>query len=392
MININIYTRILSELFIDRNNINNSLKHIKDLYKLNDSNINDIKNNLFSFLHHYQKLKQEIFSLFPDIDLFSSEYFSFLITLYFLRYTKKNTEEIERSYYEAFTSLLLNPLYKDAYNKILDASKNKYVINESIKSDPVLYNSINLEVSKFFLEELIKYYSHDEVLKIIKAINNNDYIYLSKESLINKKVECKNQTSNNDIKILPIEINAYSLIEELLPGSKVLHLGKADTSWILNILLNNQINYSYFFADEIEEKAFKEIIKKEKLKKIESITSSFDLLKTHIKYDDYNLVIYRGDSLDTGLNNIYPNIIPTLEKNDFVLSYKRQLKNLIEASKFVSKKGLLLFYNHSINHIEGEEVIKSFLNNYHSFKMINNFKRLDNNQNLCGYVSLLKKE
>ena len=274
MISINIYTRILSELFIDRNNINNSLKHIKDLYKLNDSNINDIKNNLFSFLHHYQKLKQEIFSLFPDIDLFSSEYFSFLITLYFLRYTKKNTEEIERSYHEAFTSLLLNPLYKDAYNKILDASKNKYVINESIKSDPVLYNSINLEVPKFFLEELIKYYSHDEVLKIIKAINDNDYIYLSKESLINKKVECKNQTSNNDIKILPIEINAYSLIEELLPGSKVLHLGKADTSWILNILLNNQINYSYFFADEIEEKTFKEIIKKEKLKKIESITSS----------------------------------------------------------------------------------------------------------------------
>ena len=410
MIKGDIILRSLKLIIQNKTPFLNAVNSTSLLFSLNDKNKSELKKELISILKNYQKLSYEATYLFPTFSYISDEILLVIITIKYLR-DKLDIKKVQSNFNSTISSCRLSPELKDKFNEIVNRTKLPFELENNVKNDPVLYNSIMLELPKFLFEKLLLEYSYKDILELSKKLQNNKQFYFLKNlyskhdkvDLYSEKTDnfeiyktnnfadAKNDLSKNNIyPITRLEINLLPKINNLNVLPSILISGKNTTSLANYFDMNfDKLNPKITRVVDSNNDNEKEQIE---LKHTSILPSSFDLLKTYLVNSSYDLVIYKGDDISIGKSSIYPNILPTLSEIDFKQSSNIQLEKLITISNFISKSGLLVFYNYSITKEENINIINSFLSKNNNFEVVESYKEFNDETDFVGYYCILKRK
>ena len=408
--------KALKEILQNKKHFSYAILETANLYSLNDIEINQLKISVNSILRNYQKLTYEASNLFPLLINNSDELLLTMIALKFIR-DKNDIKEVQSSFISTCLAYRLSPEIQNSFGKIQIKGSTRFHIEERVKSDPILYNSIQLELPYFLLKRLQSEYTTDQIIFIAKKLQRNNLFYYlpniyKKSNKVNLKqtningINAYCTTSNKEAEIdleknliysiSNVEIRAYSSIPTLGYMSNILLAGirKTFSGYFFDMSLdklNPKIisvidNYNIYSSSN-------EIIKDYNLKHTSFLPSSFKLLKTYLASNSYDLVVYKGNCSHIGLSSIHPAILPALSEEEFSKCIEKQAVELNTISDFVNKNGYLLFLNYSITKDENLNIIRSFLDKNRDFELVTDEKVvLNNDDSFMGYFALLKRD
>lgn len=396
----------LKEIIQNKSSFLDAINSTSSLYSLGNKTKEELKKDLLSILKNYQKLSYEACYLFPTYSYISDEILLVIITFKSLT-NKIDNKKVKSFFFSAISSFHLSTELKEKFDEIQVRANLNYKIEENVKNDPLLYNSIMLELPKFLLEKLMLEYSFKDILKLAKTLQNvKNYYFLKNLYSSQNNIKIKNTITNNFDTYTTnnlVEPKEYLSKYIIFPINKVeLELvSKISLNIMPNILIGGKnISSITSFIDMNFDKNNPKIIsvpsdnKKEniKLKHTTILQTSFDLLKTYLVNNSYDLVIYKGEDLLLGKGAIYPELIPTVTEVDFIESSKMQANNLTTISKFLNKNGLLIFYNFSITKDENNDVINKFLASNSDFELVEKKNIFDDDTDFVSFYSIFKRK
>lgn len=413
MDNFEYHIKVLTSVIYEKKRLSFSLYKVVNDYNLTDDEKQIIEKDILDILKNYQKYNYLALQIFPQAKKLEEELLLLLITISRIR-RKEDKEVIKKLFDNSIDSLVLQQELKSCFDEIFNNSYEEIKIDDKVKNDPLLYNSIVLEIPKFILEKLTKEYSQEEILLIAKKIKAKELYFLPAydnyhNSLLGDKLVYNNinyyltaDYSNlveeefkkgNIYRITPIEIAAYSLVNNIIPYSNILIIGKGFAPLYFDTYFQN-INHNINIVNKTEsnKEANEKNIKKFNLKHTNFIYSTIELLKTYLEYKSQDLVINYGNCTRISLSSKYKGILSSIEEKDFIESANIQLGELIEASKFVKPKGKLLFINYSITKDENKDIVEKFLNKHKEFKLIKELNRFENDLSILGYYALFESQ
>ena len=399
----------LKEIIQNKTPFLNAINLVSTSYSLNEKEKQQLKKELSSILKNYQKLFYEATFLFPTYSYISDEILLVIITIKFLR-DKEDIKKVQSNYNSAITTYRLSLDAKDKFEEIVSRAKLPFVLEDRVKDDSILYNSIMLELPKFFLEKLLLEYSFKDILLISKKLQNNSpFYFLKNKDYLEKKIDLESKEINN---IVYYQTNNFANAKDYLKKNIIYPITKVELELIskiniLNVMPNILITgenthaitnffdstYSHLKPKIMKVNSIENSIELEKikLKHTTNLTSTFELLKTYLVNYSYDFVIYKGNDIKIGKASIYPNILPVLSESDFKESFENQLNNLTTISMFVNKNGLLLFYNYSLTKEENTNVVNSFLSNNIEFSLVEKESIISEETDFIGCFFILKR-
>ncbi len=376
-----------------------------------------VKTRIYSILRHKESLSFECQNLFPQYKADEDEFLLSLITLSILRKEKAEEEKCRDAYLSTFQTMRLSGDGKKNFTLLYSASRNPFVIPEEVKKSPSLYNSLLLEMPDFFLSELYHDYSASESLSLAKAIRTKPmYYYKSIDNAFSEDgyqkinlsdgtalFESKTACTIEDAKkkrIYPVryvESVALSKIGVNSLSTKVLLLGLKEVNSYLPFAYRIQDCYEKQLV-EVEEDSVRyryavNLSFQHHFDYVKPICSSFALIKTHLPYESFDLVVYSAKDSNVGYARKKAEILPSLEKNTFLSSIRKEKEELQEASKFVNKGGMFLFVSYSFFRKETKEVISDFLMKNKDYTLEEEDMILqDKSDSDYGYYAILRRE
>ena len=399
----------LKEIIQNKTLFLNAINIVSTSYSLNEKEKQQLKKELSSILKNYQKLFYEATFLFPTYSYISDEILLVIITIKFLR-DKEDIKKVHSNYNSAITTYRLSLDVKDKFEEIVSRAKLPFVLEDRVKDDSILYNSIILELPKFFLEKLLLEYSFKDILLISKKLQNNSpFYFLKNKDYLEKKIDLESKEINN---IVYYQTNNFANAKDYLKKNIIYPITKVELELvskinILNVMPNilitgeNTHAITNFFDStysHLKPKIMKvnriensTELEKIKLNHTTNLTSTFELLKTYLVNYSYDFVIYKGNDIKIGKVSIYPNILPVLSESDFKESFETQLNNLTTISMFVNKNGFLLFYNYSLTKEENTNVVNSFLSNNSEFSLVEKESIISEETDYIGCFFILKR-
>ena len=399
----------LKEIIQNKTPFLNAINIVSTSYSLNEKEKQQLKKELSSILKNYQKLFYEATFLFPTYSYISDEILLVIITIKFLR-DKEDIKKVQSNYNSAITTYRLSLDAKDKFEEIVSRAKLPFVLEDRVKDDSILYNSIMLELPKFFLEKLLLEYSFKDILLISKKLQNNSpFYFLKNKDYLEKKIDLESKEINN---IIYYQTNNFANAKDYLKKNIIYPITKVELELIskiniLNVMPNILITgenthaitnffdstYSHLKPKIMKVNSIENSIELEKIKlnHTTNLTSTFELLKTYLVNYSYDFVIYKGNDIKIGKASVYPNILPVLSESDFKESFENQLNNLTTISMFVNKNGLLLFYNYSLTKEENTNVVNSFLSNNSEFSLVEKESIISEETDFIGCFFILKR-
>lgn len=398
MVSYEIELHALIAILLENKTYNEAMFKITQEEKLSSLKKKTVSEIVLGVLRHYFCLSFEGLSILQyKRDCY--EHILTIISLYELRYKKKNVDEVKEAYKRTFLSEKLDGEYTNNINKIIESSKEAFNIPEIVKNSPYLFNSLLLEMPEFLLKILSKETSNREAMSISTALHRrskNSFSPLDENLTIDsfsdleykkvifldssficyrrKNISLKEMRQNHYYPLGYLDGLAYSHLNINGVMPKILMSDVSDGLKILPLYMKTKSLYKVkivcSFDDEIKYRRGIDVAENFKLKNVELIQSDISLLKTHILENDYDNVICYGDDCNIGLSRRMPSILPTLTESKISTSCKRQMVQLKENSRFVKKGGSLLFINHSLINEESKDVIHQFLNDNHSFNLV----------------------
>lgn len=406
----------LKEILQSKKHFSYALSETSKFYSLNDKEKEELKSSVVSILKNYQKLSYEASYLFPLLLSDCDELLLTMITIKFIR-DNNDLKKVHSAFISSCSSFRLSPDIQNSFDKIEAKAKKNFFIEERVKYDPVLYNSLQLELPSFFLKKLQNEYTKDQILFLAKKLHRCELFYFLpnlhkkdyKSSLkqiniagIDTYYSSSNKEAKLDIEkgnlypISNVELRAYSSLTKLnyMPNILIAGIRKTFSGYYFDIALdklNPKITCVVDNSNVLN--TSNEIAKIYNLKHTTFIPSSFKLLKTYLASNSFDLTIYKGSCLHIGLSSIHPSILPSLSELDFEISSEKQLNEMITISDFVNKNGYLLFMNYSITKDENINIVKSFLNRKKDFELVIDERVvLIEDEPFIGYYALLKKK
>lgn len=398
MISYEIELHALIAVLIENKTYAESMFKVSQEEKLSSSKKKSASEIVLGVLRHYYCLSFEGLSIL-EYERNSYEHILNIISLYELRYKKKDIKIVKEAYKTTFLCEKLEGNYLDNINAIIKSIEEPFSIPEEVKNSPYLFNSLLLEMPEFLLRILSKETSNREAVSISTALHKrskNSFATIDDKLSIDsfsdleykkvifqdksficyrrKNISLKEMRQNNYYPLGYLEGLAYSHLNINGVMPKILISDISDGVKMLPIYIKSKDLYkpslTCSFNDEIKYRRGIDIKDHFKLNSLELLLSDVSLLKTHISDKNYDYVICYGDDCKIGLARRLPSILPTLNEEKIEVSSHRQLEKLKENVIFVKENGTLLFINNSIINKETKDVVKKFLKENNSFSLI----------------------
>lgn len=341
--------------------------------------------NVLGVLRHYFCLSFECLN-FLSYARDEEEHVLSLIALFELRYHQdRSLEEMESSYRDAFLRQRLVGDAKKNFDILRNASEMPFAIPEEVKSSPVLYNSLCLEVPDFFLQRLSSDFGTRPAMDICSYLHRKPSLFVSSPDEMEKSddmeaVELENeeriyrlkkQISLKEIRqrgFYPIGyVQALAASDVNIPSvqPRVLFTGAENGLDLVSLSLKAGERYqseiSACFEDDLSYRSGMDTKYFFHLTNLQVFHCPLKMLKTYTPLGHYDLVIHFSKDLKTGLSGRRPEILPSLNEKAFARSFQTQLERLLEVADFLDKEGVLLFVSHALDREEAEDVIDRFL-------------------------------
>lgn len=377
-----------------------------------------VKNRIHSILRHKESLSFECQNLLPQYEVDDDEYLLSLLTLSILRKENAENETMKEAYLSTFQAMRMLGDAEKNYSVLYTASKRPFVIPDEVKKSPSLYNSLLLEMPDFFLSELYRDYSSSDSLSICKAFKSKPlYYYKSIDNMAPKDGEYKEINLTDGTKLFEtktaytsqsakenhiypvryVESLALSKIGFNSLSTKILMIGMKE--------VNSYVPFAYRLSDcyekqlvEVEEDSVRyryavNLSFQHHFDYVKPLCSSLSLLKTYLPYESFDIVVSSVSDSNVGYARKKMEILPSLEKKTFLSHIEEEKKELLEASKFVRKGGILVFVSYSLFKRETKDVISDFLAKNREYVLEEeNLVLPDQSDSDLGYYAILRRE
>ncbi len=346
----------------------------------------------------------------------SREAYLSLLVLCVLRFDDADEKDVHEEFKDAVKEhrLLLDD---EDYQAIKELSVRKHLLSEEVKKHPYLYNAINLKVPQFLLEALVQDFgtknAPDICLSLSKSpqlfsyplienldeenfkeipLSEDDHIYIVKD-----KNKALTLSKRGELLLLDYS-DAYFLskIKERSLGMRVLFFNQSSSSASLYFAsklspYKGEVTSSYLSVESY--RIASDLVKKTKINNFHHLFSEQKLVKTYEPYESFEGVVYKARDTLLADTSIAFSILPSLTKEDFERSRVDSLIGLEEACRFVSKDGILLFYNRSLIHLDSKDVITSFLKKHPDFNLVEeDYLFPYQHESKGGYYCLLRRQ
>lgn len=335
----------------------------------------------YLFVHH-ESLSFLLAMEYPALSVGSEEYFIVYVLLGALR---MGMDMDFRSEYEQG-----NPSIP--YDSLLSLKNRNPLLYEEAKRNPSLYLSLECEMPRFIVSELLSAYSYAKTERMLLALRKKpNRFYLSRGKDTNRFL--------SDARLDPIRmenglvlfqskeaLKEESLFPVLYPYGKLLSSLSFPPLGSKTMVISPRNEMDGVYLSFLVEEDFNSIVipvfenrrtylssrdhVKDglRLKPLSPELVEDGLLLSRFEKESMDFVIYSSKS-HVGASFLYPESLASLTKEHVKENGELALKELKKGSMFVKKDGYLVYYSNSFLSLETKEVIAEFLSLYPKFAL-----------------------
>lgn len=240
---------------------------------------------------------------------------------------------------------------KRIFKSVASSRKNGIIslnCNSFLTSVEQLTNKYpNLFVGSEITDHTLRYIGKEKLIDL--DVFKNNYVFV--ESEISQLLVNKLNLDINDNILLIADDRGTIALDMMI---RIKDVGQ------VNVMCNNVINYNSTFS----------LAKRFKLHSLNCFQSNIDCLLTHIEKESCDKVLLIAPSSNLGLVRKQPDVLLKFDIDKLDSIIEEQKKQLLEASTFVNKGGLLEYAVFTYDKKESFLIIEEFLNNNTDFTLI----------------------
>jgi hypothetical protein len=382
-----------------------------------------LRKTLWCALRHYQTLSFEAMNLFAEDENSSDERYLTLVALTQFRYLKGKNPEVFEAYRATFAELSLQGDAAKRFAIISKAAQKPFVIPESLKSAPSLYNSLSLEIPEFLWKKLSEFYGPAQAASIALSLHFPPTFFVAPDATARTEVfsaktyipvQVKDQYPlyrlqgiANPFGLPEIQDHRLCFVPYVfaaavnavpLPQNSPRLLITGNISSDPCSYLARRIHDCYdpevmaLFEDSLRFRLASDAKERLSLDDLTLQNEPLPLLKTYVAFDSFDVVFCFGKDSGIGMARKVPSVLPSLTEKEIVSSGKKTLAGLLETSEFVKKEGTLVFVSGSLLKEETRDIVARFLTLRKNFTLAQDLLLLpfENNSD-GGYFAVLKR-
>ena len=383
----------LKKVAYDKAEFHVAIEKTEQFYNLSKDDKKALFIDVHGVLKHQYILKLEIDTIFPEYAMNDDSSMLLSIALFEMRRAKSEEERtnILNEIVETFKERGIS-LNDETIKKLIDESKNRFVIPDKYKENPFVYNSFVFNTPSWVIEQYVKSFGNDKALEILKSNLTSPNVFLSVNTRKSSIDEYKNDDRFECISsintgyehggsLMMRKLSRASSVEEVVDGKlfaqdlsyskaldalplmqyyKAIHIG-AKTGTTSSSLAEKNLARA------------KGMYKRLGLTNVQAYKSSLEMIKVDQTFDSFDISVVTPKSTHLGQMRRRPDVSALFSIDQLQYLNKAQLNMLTEASYFPRVGGLVEYIVPSCLRQEGPDIIEKFINdskNVNKYKLV----------------------